>query len=34
VSSTGLDDRFLPLRDNLKGNFYESVYRTFVGLFS
>ena len=34
VSHTGLDDRFLPLRDNLNGNFYESVYRTFVGLFS
>jgi hypothetical protein len=34
VSHTGLDDRFLPLRDNLKGNFYESVFRTFIGLFS
>ena len=34
VSHTGLDDRFLPLRENLNGNFYESVYRTFIGLFS
>jgi len=34
VSSTGRDDRFLPLRDNLEGNFYESVWRTFLGLFS
>jgi hypothetical protein len=34
VSHTGLDDRFLPLRQNLQGNFYESVYRTIVGLFS
>jgi len=34
VSHTGLDDRFLPLRQNLQGNFYESVYRTVVGLFS
>jgi hypothetical protein len=34
VSYTGRDDRFLPLRDNLEGNFYESVWRTFLGLFS
>jgi len=34
VSHTGLDDRFLPLRDNLQGNFYESVVRTVLGLFS
>jgi len=34
VSHTGLDDRFLPLRDNLQGNFYESVYRTFLSFFS
>ncbi len=34
VSHTGRDDRFLPLRDNLQGNFYESVFRTFLGLFS
>lgn len=34
VSHTGLDDRFLPLRENLRGNFYESVFRTVLGLFS
>lgn len=34
VSHTGRDDRFLPLRDNLDGNFYESVWRTLVGLLS
>ncbi len=34
VSHTGTDDRFLPLRDNLQGNFYESVVRTVIGLFS
>lgn len=34
VSHTGRDDRFLPLRDNLQGNFYESVVRTFLALFS
>jgi hypothetical protein len=34
VSHTGLDDRFLPLRENLQGNFYESVYRTFLSFFS
>jgi hypothetical protein len=28
VSHTGMDDRFLPLRENLKGNFYESVFHT------
>jgi hypothetical protein len=34
VSHTFTDDRFLPLRENLKGNFYESVFRTFLGMFS
>ncbi|HZF00143.1 MAG TPA: hypothetical protein VE981_24245 [Planctomycetota bacterium] len=34
VSSTGTDDRFLPLRENLKGNFYESVIRTVLSFFS
>ncbi|HEV3027519.1 MAG TPA: hypothetical protein VG457_08090 [Planctomycetota bacterium] len=34
VSHTGTADRFLPLRDNLRGNFYESVYRIIVGFFS
>jgi hypothetical protein len=34
VSHTGLDDRFLPLRENLQGNFYESVFHTVIGLFS
>ena len=34
VSHTFTDDRFLPLRENLKGNFYESVFRTFIGMFS
>lgn len=34
VSHTGRDDRFLPLRENLDGNFYESVFHTFLGLFS
>ncbi len=34
VSSTFTDDRFLPLRENLKGNFYEAVLRTLLGLFS
>ena len=34
VSSTGLDDRFLPLRENLQGNFYESVVRTVLSFFS
>lgn len=34
VSHTLTDDRFLPLRENLRGNFYESVFRTAVGLFS
>ena len=33
VSHTGLDDRFLPLRENLQGNFYESVFTTLLGLF-
>lgn len=34
VSHTFSDDRFLPLRENLKGNFYESVFRTVLGMFS
>jgi len=34
VSHTGTDDRFLPLRENLQGNFYESVYRTVLSFFS
>jgi hypothetical protein len=34
VSHTGMDDRFLPLGENLQGNFYESVVRTLLGLFS
>lgn len=34
VSHTGMDDRFLPLRENLQGNFYESVFRTFLSFFS
>lgn len=34
VSHTLQADRFLPLRDNLNGNFYESVFRTVSGLFS
>jgi len=34
VSHTLTDDRFLPLRENLQGNFYESVFRTAVRLFS
>jgi len=34
VSHTGADDRFLPLRENLQGNFYESVYRTVLSFFS
>lgn len=33
VGHTGTDDRFLPLRENLQGNFYESVFTTFTGLF-
>jgi hypothetical protein len=33
VSFTGTDDRFLPLRDNLRGNFYESVIRTVLSFF-
>lgn len=28
VGYTFTDDRFLPLRDNLRGNFYESVFNT------
>ena len=34
VGYSGLDDRFLPLRENLKGNFYESVVRIVIALFS
>lgn len=34
VSHTGRDDRFLPFRQNLEGNFYEAVIRTVSGLFS
>lgn len=34
VSHTGTDDRFLPLRENLQGNFYESVFRTLLNLLS
>lgn len=34
VGSTGVDDRFLPLRDNLQGNFYESVLRIVVSTLS
>jgi hypothetical protein len=34
VSCTYADDRFLPLRDNLRGNFYESVFRTLREFFS
>lgn len=34
VSHTFTDDRFLPLRENLQGNFYESVIRTFLGFLS
>jgi hypothetical protein len=33
VSHTLRDDRFLPLRENLNGNFYESVFRTISGFF-
>ena len=34
VSHTARDDRFLPLRQNLEGNFYEAVIGTIRGLFS
>lgn len=34
VGHTGRDDRFLPLRQNLHGNFYESVLSVVLGLFS
>lgn len=34
VSHTFSDDRFWPIRENLKGNFYESLFRTVTGLFS
>lgn len=33
VSCTYEGDRFLPLRENLKGNFYESVFRIVAGFF-
>jgi hypothetical protein len=33
VGCSGLDDRFLPLRENLQGNFYESVVRILARLF-
>lgn len=33
VSHTGTDDRFLPLRENLQGNFYESVWTTVLSFF-
>ncbi len=33
VGCTGMDDRFLPLRENLRGNFYESVTSTVLGFF-
>ena len=34
VGSTGTDDRFLPLRQNLEGNFYESVFRIVASMLS
>jgi len=34
VGSTGTDDRVLPLRENLEGNFYESVFRIVVSMLS
>ena len=34
VSHTARDDRFLPLRQNLEGNFYEAVITVVRGLFS
>lgn len=34
VGCSGLDDRFLPLRENLQGNFYESVFRLLVQMVS
>lgn len=33
VSHTGLDDRFLPLKENLQGNFYEAVWNTALSFF-
>lgn len=33
VGHTLQDDRFLPLRENLRGNFYESVFRIVVSFF-
>jgi hypothetical protein len=32
VSHTFTDDRFIPLEENLKGNFYESIFRLLHGL--
>lgn len=32
VGHTAADDRFLPLRENLRGNFYESVFSILSGL--
>jgi hypothetical protein len=34
VGHSGRDDRFLPLRENLEGNFYESVFRILLSPFS
>jgi hypothetical protein len=34
VGYSGLDDRFLPLRENLRGNFYESVFRILASMFA
>jgi hypothetical protein len=34
IGHTLVADRFLPLRENLKGNFYESVWGLITGLFS
>lgn len=34
VSCTFRDDRFLPIRENLQGNFYESVFRVLMNFFS
>lgn len=34
VGSTGTDDRLLPLRQNLEGNFYESVFWIVVSMLS
>ncbi|HEX7900283.1 MAG TPA: hypothetical protein VF950_21120 [Planctomycetota bacterium] len=34
VGYSGRDDRFLPLRENLQGNFYESVFGILASLFT